>query len=107
MGGTRLTPVRARRVVLTGIALTDPATLVLDRATSLLDPESVRSAGGSLGGVLSGGTAVAVAHRPHAAQDASRVAIIVGGFIVEFGTHEELLTCGGEYTALWRAWQEE
>ncbi|MBM6980369.1 MAG: ABC transporter ATP-binding protein [Actinomyces succiniciruminis] len=103
-GGVQLTPGQAQQVALARIVLMDPATLVLDEATSLLDPSVARSAERSLDAVLAGRTVVAIAHRLDTAAAADRVAVVIDGRIVELGPHAELLAAGGEYARLWRAW---
>ncbi|MBW3068407.1 ABC transporter ATP-binding protein [Actinomyces sp. 594] len=103
-GGAQLTPGQAQQVALARIVLMDPATLVLDEATSLLDPSVARSAERSLDAVLAGRTVVAIAHRLDTAAAADRVAVVIDGRIVELGPHAELLAAEGEYTRLWRAW---
>lgn len=104
-GGAQLSPARAQQIALARIILMNPSTLVLDEATSLLDPASARSVEQSLARVLQGRTVVAIAHRLHTAHDAHRVAVMVDGRIAELGTHDELLALGGEYAHLWRAWR--
>lgn len=104
-GGAQLSPARAQQIALARIILMNPSTLVLDEATSLLDPASARSVEQSLARVLQGRTVVAIAHRLHTAHDADRVAVMVDGRIAELGTHDELLALGGEYAHLWRAWR--
>ncbi len=101
-GGHALTPSQAQQVALARLVLSDPHTLVLDEATSLLDPRAARHLERSLSAVLSGRTVVAVAHRLHTAHDADRVAVVEGGRITELGTHDELLQHNGSYAALWR-----
>lgn len=85
----------------------NPHTLILDEATSLMDPTAARQLERSLGKALEGRTVVAIAHRLYTAHDADRVAVMVDGRIVELGTHDELVARGGEYASLWRAWQHE
>ncbi|WP_165218901.1 ABC transporter ATP-binding protein [Schaalia sp. ZJ1691] len=104
-GGLELSPARAQQLALARIILLDPHTLVLDEATSLLDPASARSLEKSLGRVLEGRTVVAIAHRLHTAHDADRVAVMVDGRIAELGSHDELVALGGEYARLWEAWR--
>lgn len=106
-GGADLTPAQAQQLALARLVLLDPHTLVLDEATSLLDPRAARHLERSLSAVLSGRTVVAIAHRLHTAHDADRVAVVEGGRIVELGSHDELVSRGGEYAALWHSWQQE
>ncbi|MCC2335895.1 ABC transporter ATP-binding protein [Cellulomonas wangsupingiae] len=106
-GGTALTPAQAQQLALARLVLLDPHTLVLDEATSLLDPRAARHLERSLSAVLAGRTVVAIAHRLHTAHDADRVAVVDAGRISEIGPHDELVAAGGEYAALWRSWQHE
>ena len=104
-GGMTLTPAQAQQLALARIVLMDPHTLVLDEATSLMDPTAARSLERSLAKVLNGRTVVAIAHRLYTAQDADRVAVLIDGNIAELGSHHELIAHGGEYASLWESWQ--
>ncbi len=104
-GGMTLTPAQAQQLALARIVLMDPHTLVLDEATSLMDPTAARSLERSLAKVLAGRTVVAIAHRLYTAQDADRVAVLIDGNIAELGSHHELIAHGGEYASLWESWQ--
>lgn len=103
-GGVLLTPAQAQQVALARLVLLDPQTLVLDEATSLLDPTAARTLETALERVLAGRTVVAIAHRLHTAHDADRVAVMRDGHIVELGNHDELVAAGGDYAALWASW---
>ena len=104
-GGLALSPAQAQQVALARLVLADPHTLVLDEATSLLDPRAARHLERSLAAVVAGRTVVAIAHRLHTASDADRVAVVEDGRVTELGSHDELLALGGSYAALWRSWQ--
>jgi len=106
-GGYPLTPAQAQQVALARLVLADPHTLVLDEATSLLDPRAARHLERSLASVLEGRTVVAIAHRLHTAHDADRVAVVEEGLLEEIGTHDELVARGGSYAALWDSWHSE
>jgi ABC-type multidrug transport system fused ATPase/permease subunit len=103
-GGHRLTDAQAQQLALARLVLADPHTLVLDEATSLIDPRAARHLERSLGAVLSGRTVVAIAHRLHTAHDADRVAVVEDGVISEIGSHDELVASDGSYAALWTSW---
>lgn len=104
-GGTEITDAQAQQLALARIILMDPHTLILDEATSLIDPTAARSLERSLSRVLAGRTVVAIAHRLYTAHDADRIAVVIDGRIVELGTHDELVAAGGEYASLWKSWQ--
>ncbi|ADD40137.1 ABC transporter ATP-binding protein [Stackebrandtia nassauensis] len=106
-GHTELDAPQAQQIALARLVLADPHTLILDEATSLLDPTAAREAERALAAVLHGRTVIAIAHRLHAAHDADRVAIVDGGRITELGSHDELVAAGGSYAALWRSWHGE
>ncbi len=104
-GGTHLTPAQAQQIALARLVLADPHTLVLDEATSLIDPRTARHLEGSMHALLADRTVVAIAHRLHTAHDADRIAVVIDGRIQELGSHEELLAAKGAYAELWRAWR--
>lgn len=103
-GGVSLTPAQAQQVALARLVLADPHTLVLDEATSLMDPRAARHLERSLARVLEGRTVVAIAHRLHTAHDADVIAVVEDGKIVELGGHDELVDAQGAYAALWHSW---
>ncbi len=106
-GGSTLTDAAAQQLSLARLILADPHTLVLDEATSLLDPRAARHLERSMNAVLADRTVVAIAHRLHTAHDADRVAVVQNGMITEIGPHADLVAADGAYAALWRTWHDE
>ncbi|HEY6537668.1 MAG TPA: ABC transporter ATP-binding protein [Candidatus Dormibacteraeota bacterium] len=104
-GGLRLSPGQAQQLALARLLLADPHTLVLDEATSLLNPRAARRSERSLARVLEGRTVVTVSHRLQSAADADLVVVVSEGRAVESGSHQDLLRAGGGYASLWRAYQ--
>ena len=103
-GGRALTAAQAQQIALARLVLADPHTLVLDEATSLIDPRAARHLERSMAAVLDGRTVIAIAHRLFSAHDADRVAVVEDGKITEFGSHDDLVAAGGSYAALWDSW---
>lgn len=106
-GEKELAPSQAQQLALARIVLLDPDVLILDEATSLLDPTVARSAEQSLLRLLEGRTVISIAHRLYTAYDADRVAVMIDGEVAELGSHDELVARGGEYASLWEAWQQD
>jgi ABC-type multidrug transport system fused ATPase/permease subunit len=103
-GGRALTAPQAQQLALARLVLADPHTLVLDEATSLIDPRAARHLERSLAAVLEGRTVIAIAHRLFSAHDADRVAVVEDGRITELGSHDDLVAHGGSYARLWDSW---
>lgn len=106
-GGHPLSPAQAQQIALARLIILDPHTLILDEATSLLDPRAARDLERSMASVLTGRTVIAIAHRLHTAHDADRVAVVDGGKITELGSHDELVARQGSYANLWHSWQQD
>ena len=107
--GSRLSAGERQLVSLARAALVDPAVLVLDEATSSLDPGTEAEVESALERLMLGRTVVVVAHRLATVQRADRIVVcdLVDGVgtVVEVGTHAELVTVeSGRYAALARAW---
>jgi ATP-binding cassette, subfamily B, bacterial len=104
--GGRLSAGQRQLVSFTRAFLAAPAVLVLDEATSLLDIPSERLVQRALRTILTGRTALIIAHRLSTVQIADRVLVLSGGRIIEDGPPEQLLAEGGEYSALHESWQQ-
>jgi ABC-type multidrug transport system fused ATPase/permease subunit len=104
-GAGSVSAAHAQQIALARLVLADPHTLVLDEATSLMDPRAARHLERSMAAVLEGRTVIAIAHRLFSAHDADRVAVVEDGRITELGSHDELVARGGSYAALWSSWQ--
>ena len=102
--GSRLSAGERQLVSLARAALADPAVLVLDEATSNLDPGTERAVERALEALTAHRMVVVVAHRLSTAARADRVAVIDGGRVEELGTHDELVRSEGRYASLWASW---
>lgn len=98
--GVRLSGGQKQRLALARALVAQAPVLVLDEATSSLDPESEQAVQATLDALLVGRTALVIAHRFSAVRSATRVAVLKDGHIVETGTPAELLAKGGEFARL-------
>ncbi len=85
-------------------ALADPGLLVLDEATSSVDPETEQMLGVAFDRLAADRTTVAIAHRLSTAERADLILVFDDGRLVEQGTHEELVAAQGRYAALHGSW---
>lgn len=99
-GGDRLSGGQRQRLSIARAVLRNPDLLIFDEATSALDAESERLVQQSLDNLLSGRTALVVAHRLATIQHADLIVVLEQGSIVEQGTHQELMERQGRYYQL-------
>ncbi len=102
--GTGLSAGERQLVALTRAYLADPDLLVLDEATSAVDPVTEVRLQRALAGLTSGRTTVTIAHRLSTAEAADDVLVFDDGRVVQRGTHEELVDADGEYARLYASW---
>ena len=91
-------------VALIRAQLADPGLLILDEATSAVDPRTERSLTTALHRLAEGRTTISVAHRLSTAEQSDLVLVFDAGVLVEHGTHAELVAMGGRYAELYRSW---
>jgi ATP-binding cassette subfamily B protein len=87
--------------------LRDPDVLILDEATSAVDPATEVRISRALEELMRGRTSVVIAHRLSTAERADLVAVMDHGALVEFGPHADLVAADGEYARLHRAWMSQ
>jgi ATP-binding cassette subfamily B protein len=102
--GSRLSAGERQLVSLARAALANPSVLVLDEATSNLDPGTEAEVELARDALMAGRTVIVIAHRLSTAERADRVAVVDEGRLLELGTHDELLAHGGRYAALYGSW---
>ncbi len=100
--GNRLSGGQRQRIAIARAILKDPPILLLDEATSSLDNESERLVQEALDRLMRGRTTVIVAHRLSTIRGADRIAVLDDGWLVDLGTHDELLARGRLYARLWQ-----
>ncbi len=102
--GSRLSAGERQLVSLARAALANPDVLILDEATSNLDPGTESDVEEAMTALMKGRTVVVIAHRLSTAERSDKVAVVDAGRLVEAGTHNELLGVGGRYTELFASW---
>jgi subfamily B ATP-binding cassette protein MsbA len=95
--GNKLSGGQRQRVCIARAVLNNPPILVLDEATSALDTESERLVQDALNNMLTGRTALIIAHRLSTVQHATKIIVLNEGQIVEQGNHQELMEANGLY----------
>jgi ATP-binding cassette subfamily B protein len=103
--GLRLSAGERQLVGIARVALADPTVIVLDEATSSLDPATEAAVERALAAVAQGRTVITIAHRLSTAERADRVAVMEHGRLVEVASHDELVEQGERYARLWASWQ--
>ena len=102
--GGRLSVGERQLVALVRAQVADPGLLILDEATSAVDPETEEALAAAMAHLAVGRTTVSVAHRLSTAERADLVLVFDEGRVVEQGTHRDLVAAGGVYARLHRSW---
>jgi ATP-binding cassette subfamily B protein len=95
--GYSLSGGQRQRIAIARAVLADPRVLILDDATSSVDPTKEHEIRSALAEVMQGRTTIIIAHRPATIALADRVVLLDGGRVVADGTHEELLVTSPRY----------
>ena len=105
--GARLSSGERQLVALARARASDPDLLILDEATSAVDPALDVQLRRAVAVIIAGRTSVTVAHRLATAEHADRILVFAGGRLVEDGPHARLIAAGGAYTRLHERWMVE
>jgi ATP-binding cassette subfamily B protein len=98
--GFSLSGGQRQRIAIARAILADPRVLILDDATSSVDPTKEHEIRDALTEVMSGRTTIVIAHRPATIALADRVVLLDGGRIVDEGTHTDLLVTSERYRSV-------
>lgn len=100
--GSTLSGGQRQRIAIARALIASPRILIFDEATSALDYESERVIQQSMAQIVTGRTVFIIAHRLSTLRIANRIVTIERGRLIEDGTHDELIKCGGRYATLYR-----
>ncbi|PYG89743.1 ATP-binding cassette subfamily B protein [Ruminiclostridium sufflavum DSM 19573] len=104
--GTTISGGERQRISIARALLKDAPIILLDEATSSLDPENEVLVQKALGRLIKGRTVLVIAHRLRTVSDADKIVVLSGGEIIEQGTHHHLLDSCSLYKRLWDLQQE-
>ena len=102
--GYSLSGGQRQRIAIARAIVADPRVLVLDDATSAVDPTKEHEIRDALATVMRGRTTLVIAHRPATIELADRVALLDDGKIVATGTHVEMLATNERYQEVLASW---
>lgn len=105
-GGRGLSGGELQRIAIARALLKDAPVVLLDEASSALDPTNERLVREALAALVAERTLLVVAHRLETIRAADQIVFVDGGRVIERGTHDELLAADGPYAASWRARQQ-
>ncbi|WP_280335061.1 ABC transporter ATP-binding protein [Nocardia wallacei] len=100
-GGALLSGGERQRVSIARALLKDAPVVLLDEVTSALDPINETAVHEGIEQLMAGRTVVLIAHRLRTVRRADRIVFLDGGRIVEDGSHDDLIRCGGRYAEFW------
>ncbi len=103
--GGRLSAGQRQLLTFARALIADPGLLILDEATSSVDLATELRIERALSTLLEGRTAIVIAHRLSTIRRADRIVVLEDGRVAEQGSHDELLTLGGRYAALYSDWE--
>lgn len=100
-GGSTLSGGEKQRISIARALLKDAPVILLDEATSSLDPENEVLIQQAISALVEDKTVIVIAHRLQSVCNADQIVVLDDGYVAEKGTHEELLAYNGSYAGLW------
>lgn len=105
-GGTTLSGGEKQRITIARAILKDAPIVFLDEATSSLDPENETKIQEAINALLKDKTIVIIAHRLSTIRNADQILVLNNGNLIQCGTHDELSSMDGIYSAFWQRRQK-
>lgn len=102
-GGSHLSGGERQHISIARAMIKDAPIIILDEATSYIDPENEALIQGAISELVEGKTLIIIAHRLNTITDVDTIFVIKNGKLIESGTHTELLEGSSHYNDLWQA----